>query len=403
VQTTLHRKFVDRPGASEVEAILRSCVHCGFCNATCPTYLELGDERDGPRGRIYLIKNLLETGNASANSRRHLDRCLTCRACETTCPSGVAYGRVADFGRAVLEQQLPRPWREWLRRRALRLIVPHRRRFGALLTLSQWTRPVLPASLRSKIPQRQSRRPGPATHHRRKVVLLDGCAQAAATPNTNDAAIRVLDRLGISAQRVPRAGCCGALSYHLSAADEARRMIRRNIDTLLPEIRGGAECIVSTASGCGAMLKDYGHIMADDPEYAGAATEVAESVVDLSEFLWQEDLSPLQSTGNGSVALHCPCTLTHSLGASDKLRSVLQRVGFDLTATRDDHLCCGSAGSYSILQPDMSRRLRDKKLAALLAGQPHQIVTANVGCQLHLATGSQVGVSHWIELLDQAL
>jgi len=401
MQTTLHPEFADKPGAKAVESILRSCVHCGFCNATCPTYLELGDERDGPRGRIYLIKHLLESGSASEKSQAHLDRCLTCRACETTCPSGVEYGRLADFGRAALEKQTKRPLADRLQRRLLRLIVPYKNRFGAMLRMGQGFRFLLPQNLKAKVPVRQKRRPVKVVRQERRVVLLDACAQATATPNTNDAATRVLDRLGITAQRIPESGCCGALSYHLSEHDEAHSFIKRNIDALMPLLESGAECVVSTASGCGVMLKDYGKIMAHDPGYAEAARKVSEKSVDLCELLAKEDLSVLGHGDDDPVALHCPCTLTHGQGLSDTLRDVLERSGVRMVRTQDDHLCCGSAGSYSILQPDMSKRLLEKKIKALTVDNPTGIVTANVGCQLHLATRSKVEVSHWIELLDR--
>ena len=401
MQTTLHPKFVDAPGAQQIESILRSCVHCGFCNATCPTYLELGDERDGPRGRIYLIKHLLESGSASEKSQAHLDRCLTCRACETTCPSGVQYGKLADFGRHALELQLKRSFPQRLKRKMLRLVVPYRKRFAAVLRMGQGVRFLLPQKLRAKVPPRQQRHKASTAQHDRMVVLLDGCAQSAATPNTNDAATRVLDRLGIRVQRVPEAGCCGALSYHLSEHEEAKVFIRRNIDALMPWIDKGAEAIISAASGCGVMLKDYGEVMADDPDYADAARRVSGLCLDLCELLAREDLSVLGQAQNDPVALHCPCTLTHGLGLGDTLRDVLERSGVALTPTQEDHLCCGSAGSYSVLQPDISQRLLEKKLMALNIGKPKGIVTANVGCQLHLATQSQVQVSHWIELLDR--
>jgi glycolate oxidase iron-sulfur subunit len=397
--TRLHTDIKNRPGALDATAILGNCVHCGFCNATCPTYLELGDERDGPRGRIYLIRNLLETGSASEKTRQHLDRCLTCRACETTCPSGVKYARLADFGRELLEEQLERPLYERLQRRLLRLVVPYRKRFGMLLRIGQALRFLMPGRLRAKIPERQrGESPAPASHQR-KVVLLDGCVQSAATPATNQAAVRVLDRLNISALNVSKTGCCGALSYHLGEHEEARAFIRKNIDALAPAIESGAESIVSSASGCTVMLKDYAKIMADDPDYAQAASRVSELTLDLSEVLAREDLSPLAMTKQTPTALHCPCTLTHGLGLDERLRDVLQRSGVQLTKTRDDHLCCGSAGTYSILQPEMSQQLLDNKLNALTMDNPDQIVTANVGCQLHLAVKSEVNVSHWIELL----
>jgi glycolate oxidase iron-sulfur subunit len=400
MKTDLHTAFAGLPAAADAKAIIGKCVHCGFCNATCPTYLELGDERDGPRGRIYLIRQLLESGQASASTRRHLDRCLSCRACETTCPSGVEYGRLADFGREALETRTARTVVDRIRRRALRVTVPHRRRFAAFLRIGQALRPLLPRALGRRVPARQQRLPVQPATHQRRVVLLDGCAQAAATPATNDAAARVLDRLGITAMRVAGAGCCGAVSYHLSAHDEARRFIRRNVDALLPAIDAGAECIVSSASGCGVLLRDYGEIMRDDPAYAEPAARVAALTMDLCELLHKEDLSPLRREGSPSVALHLPCTLTHGLRCSDLLREVLQRCGLNLAATRDDHLCCGSAGTYSVLQPQMSGRLLDNKLAALSLEQPDCIATANVGCQLHLATRAGVSVRHWIELLD---
>ena len=401
MQTSLHPKFASLPGISKAEQILRNCVHCGFCNATCPTYLELSDERDGPRGRIYLIKSLLESGSASEKSRTHLDRCLTCRVCETTCPSGVEYAKLADFGRELLEDQLDRPIPDRIQRRLLRAVVPFPARFRAALGAGRLFSFLLPAKLRRKIPPAQKRSPVRPGTHTRKVLLLDGCAQSAATPGTNDAARRVLDRLGITAEPVPGSGCCGAMSYHLSEHEEARDFIRRNIDALMPGIRDGAECVVSAASGCGVMVKDYGEIMADDPEYAEAAWRVSELTVDLCELLWEEDLRVLKTGDQSRSALHCPCTLTHGLGLSPKLRDVLMRCGIELSRTENDHLCCGSAGTYSVLQPEMSRRLLRNKLDALTVDNPDRIVTANVGCQLHLATESTVPVSHWIELLDR--
>jgi glycolate oxidase iron-sulfur subunit len=401
MQTFLSDSFRQTEAGREADAILRSCVHCGFCNATCPTYQLLGDERDGPRGRIYLIKEMLEGQAPTRETQQHLDRCLTCRACETTCPSGVEYGKLADFGRELLENQLERPVPDRIQRRLLSAVVPYPGRFLAALRLGRFFSFLLPGKLRKKIPPVQTRKPVPAGTHARKVLLLDGCAQFAATPATNDAARRVLDRLGITAEAVPGSGCCGAMSYHLSEHEEAKKFIRRNIDALIPGIRDGAEYVVSSASGCGVMLKDYGVVMADDPEYAEAAMQVSERTVDLCELLWNEDLSGLGNAGESQVALHCPCTLTHGQGLSPKLRDVLLRCGIELTQTGDDHLCCGSAGTYSVLQPEMSQRLLSKKLDALTIGSPDRIVTANVGCQLHLGTESSVPVSHWIELLDR--
>lgn len=399
MQTKIHPDLAGLHEVQLADSILRSCVHCGFCNATCPTYQELGDERDGPRGRIYLVKQMLETGEATARTRQHLDRCLTCRSCETTCPSGVRYAMLADVGRQLIERQTRRPWFERAVRRTLRAIVPWPRRFGPLLRVGQWLRPVLPPILRSKVPRRQHPGPRPTSSHSRTVVLLGGCVQSVATPLTNAAATRVLNRLGITAVEPGGAGCCGAMSYHLSEHDEAKDFMRRNIDAWRPYLET-AEAFVSCASGCGAMLKDYAHILRGDPDYATPARRVSEKARDLSEVLQEEDLSSLEVSVQGRTALHCPCTLTHALHADGTLRTVLQRVGIELAATREDHLCCGSAGTYSILQPALSGRLLDRKLDVLTGDDPQRIVTANIGCQLHLGCKAEVPVQHWIELLD---
>lgn len=401
MRTQINIKYLDHPDVREAEAILRSCVHCGFCTATCPTYQELGDERDGPRGRIYLIKQMLESGEVSDRSRTHLDRCLSCRSCETTCPSGVQYGRLAEIGRGMVEQQLERPAGQRLLRWLLRKVLPYPSRFGPLLALGRLGRPLLPAALAAKVPAAQTARPWPARRQPRTMLVLAGCAQASATPNTNAVAARVLDRLGISLFTAPEAGCCGAVSYHLSAHEEGLDFMRRNIDAWWPHIEAGAEAIVISASGCGAMVREYGDKLGDDPAYAHKARRVSELARDLSEVLEGEDLSRLELAGRGrKTAVHCPCTLQHALKLGGRVETILQKAGVQLTPVRDGHLCCGSAGTYSVLQPELSQRLLTNKLAALTAGQPEQIVTANVGCQLHLASRAEVPVKHWIELLD---
>jgi glycolate oxidase iron-sulfur subunit len=403
MQTQLAASFSDSHEGQEADAILRSCVHCGFCTATCPTYQLLGDELDGPRGRIYLIKQVLEGREASRKTQSHLDRCLTCRACETTCPSGVRYGRLADIGRGILEGAVPRPLSERVARRLLRWLVPHAGRFSIFLGLGQLVRPLLPRKLKVKVPPRRVQGPWPNNPHPRTMLGLAGCAQSSATPDTNAAAARVLDRLGIRLIVAPEAGCCGALSHHLSAEDEALEMMRRNIDAWWPQVEAGAEAVVMTASGCGAMVKDYGTLLARDPAYAGKAARVSALTRDLSEILAGEDLAGLGLPGRGRrVAFHAPCTLQHGQKLPGKVEGLLTRLGFELTPVADPHLCCGSAGSYSLLQPGLSRQLRDNKLASLLAGQPEIIATANVGCQLHLETGAAIPVRHWIELLDSA-
>ena len=401
MQTSLTQSMLDTAAGREAEAILRSCVHCGFCTATCPTYQVLGDELDGPRGRIYLIKQMLEGHAVSRDTQLHLDRCLTCRSCETTCPSGVRYGRLADIGRAVAEQRVHRPLGERLYRRLLRAVVPHAARFGLLLRIGQTLRPLLPAVLRDKISPRQDPGRWPAPRHARRMLTLAGCAQPSATPRTNAAAARVLDRLGVSLLVAPAAGCCGALSHHLSAEHEALNFARRNIDAWWPYVEDGVEAIVVTASGCGVMVKDYAALLRGDPVYADKAARIAALTRDLGEVLADEDIGALAGAANRRrVAFHSPCTLQHGLQLSGKVESVLARLGFVLTEVRDAHLCCGSAGSYSLLQPEISQRLRTDKLAALQNGEPELIATANVGCQLHLAGASKVPVVHWIELLD---
>ncbi|TQV86059.1 glycolate oxidase subunit GlcF [Exilibacterium tricleocarpae] len=400
----LHHSLESKAAAREAQALLRSCVHCGFCTATCPTYLMLGDERDGPRGRIHLIKQLLEQGEATDKTRLHLDRCLGCRSCETTCPSGVEYDRLAGIGRTLIEQQQARPPWERLQRWGLRQVLPFRHRFTALLRLGQWLRPLLPRSLREKVPPRTTVTAWPARRHQRVMLALAGCVQPGTTPNTNRAAARVLDQLGISLIEVPEAGCCGALSHHLSKPVEGLDFMRRNIDAWWPAVAAGAEAIVMTASGCGSTIKEYGHFLETDPEYAEKARRISALTQDLSEVLDAQDLSRLAlRPGSKKVAVHCPCSLQHGQQLPDSIGAVLRKIGVNLARTRDNHLCCGSAGTYSILQPALSRTLLDNKVQALTLDDPDCIATANVGCQLHLASQSPVPVRHWIELVEEML
>ncbi|MDR3390726.1 MAG: glycolate oxidase subunit GlcF [Sulfuriferula sp.] len=400
MQTSLSDAYRHTAIGQEADAILRSCVHCGFCTATCPTYQIKGDELDGPRGRIYLIKLVLEGQPATAKTQTHLDRCLTCRSCESTCPSGVEYGRLVDIGRALVEQQVGRSLGERLMRRALRSFIPYRNRFAVLLKLGRLAAPLLPSTMRAKMPQAQHAGDWPVAHHARRMLVLQGCVQPSATPLTNAAAARVLDKLGISLLEINASGCCGALSQHLSAEEEACNFARRNIDVWWPHIEAGAEAVVVTASGCGVMVKDYGHLLRNDPAYAAKAARVSALSRDLVEILLREDLTPLAPASAGAIAVHAPCTLQHGQKLPGAVEMLLQRTGFTLTAVPDAHLCCGSAGTYSILQPDLSQQLLHNKLAALGSGQPQQIVTANVGCQMHLASRSEVPVRHWIELFD---
>ena len=413
MQTKLPPFFKRSPEGAEADAILRSCVHCGFCNATCPTYEELRDERDGPRGRIYLIKQLLEEGKATAQTRTHLDRCLSCRSCETTCPSGVEFGRLLDLGRNIIEQQQSRPWIEQLFRKCLRLVLPFKNRFKFVLRLAQLIYPMLPVTLREKIPPKRLSSNWPQKKHQRVMLVLSGCVQPGSTPNTNPAAARVLDRLGISLLEITKDSCCGAMSYHLSAQEEAKGFMRANIDVWWPMIERGAEAIVMTASGCGTTVKDYGYILKDDPAYAEKAKRVSELTRDLSEILIDEDLSVLKIDGANAIgsnlgneeqekiAVHCPCSLQHGQKLPTNIDVILNKVGFNLVQTEDKHFCCGSAGTYSMLQSTLSQTLLDNKIKALTSKNPDQIVTANVGCQLHLESKSTIPVSHWVELLDK--
>lgn len=400
MQTNLAEQYKNTAEGQAADAIVRSCVHCGFCTATCPTYQILGDELDGPRGRIYLIKQVLEGQPATTKTQLHLDRCLTCRSCESTCPSGVQYGHLVDIGRAIVEQQVGRSWLEKAQRLALRCVIPYRHRFAVLLKLGQLFRPLLPVKLQRKMPDFPRAGNVPVTHHLRKMLVLQGCVQPSATPLTNAAAARVLDKLGISLLEINTAGCCGALSQHLNAEAEARAFAQRNIDAWWPHIAAGAEAIVMTASGCGVMVKDYAHLLQHDKAYAEKAARISALSRDLVEILLQEDLSALQLQQPGLVAVHAPCTLQHGQKLPGALENLLKRAGFNLTHVPDAHLCCGSAGTYSILQPTLSQQLLQQKLTALNSGQPRVIVTANVGCQMHLASQSELPVRHWIELFD---
>ena len=403
MQTQISARYRDTRQGLEAERILRACVHCGFCTATCPTYQLLGDELDGPRGRIYLIKQLLEGGEVSAKTQTHLDRCLTCRSCETTCPSGVQYGRLVDIGRELVEAEVPRPAGARLTRWLLRKLLPYPARFAPLLALGRLTRPLLPAALRRKVPVAQSVGARPASGHARRMLVLEGCAQSVATPATNAATARVLDRLGITLVTPQGAGCCGAVSQHLAAPAEALGFVRRNIDAWWPHIEAGAEAIIITASGCGAMVKEYAHLLKDDPDYADRAARVTALAKDIAEVLRDEPLPKERlKPQRRRIAFQSPCTLQHGQQLAGVVEGILTRAGFTLTPVADAHLCCGSAGTYSILQPGLSQRLRDNKLAALGKGAPEVIATANIGCQLHLATGTDTPVRHWIELLDEA-
>jgi glycolate oxidase iron-sulfur subunit len=399
MQTHLADFIKGTPEGLEADEILRSCVHCGFCTATCPTYQILGDELDGPRGRIYLLKMMLEGREVSARTQLHLDRCLTCRACETTCPSGVQYGRLADIGRGIIEAKVERSWKQRMQRLALRKLLAYPRRFGFLLAAARLVRPLLPARLRGKVPARTRPAAWPSRPQPRKMLILDGCVQPALAPSINAATAGVLDRLGIGLIRAAGSGCCGALSYHLAAHEEGRDFMRRNIDAWWPHIEQGAEAIVTTASGCGAMVKEYGQILKHDPAYAEKAERVSALARDIGEILAGEDLEKIRIKAPRGIAFQSPCTLQHGQKLNGLVEGLLTKLGFELVPVANPHLCCGSAGTYSILQPELSQILLANKLEALEAGEPELIATANIGCLAHLQSQAKVPVRHWVELI----
>ncbi|SEU05654.1 glycolate oxidase subunit GlcF [Pseudomonas graminis] len=404
MQTTLSEHAKSLPRGEEAESILRSCVHCGFCNATCPTYQLLGDELDGPRGRIYLIKQVLEGKEVTEKTQLHLDRCLSCRNCETTCPSGVDYHNLLDIGREVVDAAVPRPLGQRVLRDSLRAVVPNAGLFKSLTQLGNSFRPLLPGALKTKLPGNiRPAKTRPTRQHARQMLILEGCVQPGLSPNTNAATARVLDRLGISVTSIAQAGCCGAVDYHLNAQEQGLQRARRNIDAWWPSIQAGAEAIVQTASGCGAFVKDYGHLLRNDPAYAQKAAAISERTKDLVEVLRAEPLEQLGGCTRQTLAFHCPCTLQHAQKLGGAVESVLTRLGFNLTPVPDSHLCCGSAGTYSITQPVLAKQLRDNKMNALESGNPDVIATANIGCQTHLASANRTPVKHWIELIEDAL
>jgi glycolate oxidase iron-sulfur subunit len=405
MQTNLADFIKDTPEGIEADAILRSCVHCGFCTATCPTYQILGDELDGPRGRIYLIKQVLEGVEPTAKTQQHLDRCLTCRNCESTCPSGVEYGRLVDIGRSVVEKKVGRTAGESFKRRVLRKGLLSKKSFAAALALGRAARPLLPASLKAKVQPRRAPGAWPTTQHGRTMLLLDNCVQDALAPSIDAAAARVLDVAGITLKRVTAGGCCGALSHHLNAHDEAVEKVRSNIDAWWPHVEARAEAIVVTASGCSVMVKDYGHFMKHDGAYAAKAEKIAALAKDISEVIATEwpTLKSRVKAIDEKIAYHPPCTLQHGMKLKGGVESLLKDMGFRLAPVADSHLCCGSAGTYSVLQPEISNELKVRKLNSLTAAQPTQIATANIGCMTHLQSGTNLQVKHWIELLDERL
>jgi glycolate oxidase iron-sulfur subunit len=448
MQTSLADFIKDTPEGKEADAILRKCTHCGMCTATCPTYQLLSDELDGPRGRIYLIKQVLEGAAPTAKTQLHLDRCLTCLSCETTCPTGVRYGRLVDIGRSLVEERVARGTVESLWRRALNMVISRPALFKSMLSMGRLARPLLPSSLARKIPKRASAPSWPQASHSRRMLVLEGCVQPSLSPATNAAAARVLDHLGISLVQAAGAGCCGGVTFHLNKQEGALEYMRRNIDAWWPHVEQGAEAVVITASGCGVTVKEYGHLLRHDPAYADKAKRVSALTKDISEVIAAESakLKPLmrrqpaasdmpsqdlKSTASAAprgtggqipaeergpssaprhaparrqrMVFHSPCTLQHGLKLAGKVESLLVELGYELAPVSDSHICCGSAGTYSILQPALSQRLLQNKIANLESDAPTAVLTANIGCQTHLQSATALPVKHWIEALDDSL
>jgi len=404
MQTALADFIRDTADGQTADRILRACVHCGFCTATCPTYQLLGDELDGPRGRIYQIKQVLEGAQATPTLQQHLDRCLSCRSCETTCPSGVNYHRLLDIGREQLERLQPRPLPQRWQRKAMLWVFATPTRFAPLLGLARLARPLLPPKLRNKVTPKPPTVSEVSLPTQRRMLVLDGCVQPAIAPNINQALRKLLAHLGIDLQTVNPGQCCGALPHHLSESEKARAMARRNIDAWYPQLQAGAEAVLVTASGCGAQIKDYPQLLADDAGYADKAQLVADKAKDPVQILAAEDLSRLPLNPSPlRTAVHTPCTLQHGLGLNGEIERLLRNLGYNLTEVAEGHLCCGSAGTYALTQPQISGRLRERKLKALRIDHPQRIVSANIGCLGHLHDDQGIAVMHWINLLEHDL
>jgi glycolate oxidase iron-sulfur subunit len=418
MQTQLAPQFANTPEGIEAARILGKCVHCGFCTATCPTYQILGDELDGPRGRIYLIKQMAEGAVPTAKTRMHLDRCLTCRNCESSCPSGVQYGNLIDIGRKWAEDNTPeRPLGERLTRWALKEGLTKPALFNSAMALGRLVRPLMPSGIKRKIPQVKSKSldssidpyARPTTLHNRKMLILEGCVQPGMLPNINSATARVLDALKIQLISAPNATCCGALRYHLNDQVGGLENAKQNIDAWWPLVESGVEAIVMTASGCGVMVKDYGHLFTSDPAYAAKAKKISHLTRDISEILPDLQNELIQLIGidqKPGVVYHPPCTLQHGQQIRGKVEGLLSSMGIGVRLCADSHLCCGSAGTYSVTQPELSEQLRKNKLSHLNAACEESgaeiIVSGNIGCITHLQQ-EDVPVVHWIEIVDQLI
>lgn len=416
MDTQLADWIKDTPDGKTADAILRKCVHCGFCTATCPTYQILGDELDSPRGRIYLIKQVLEGKQVTRKTQQHLDRCLTCRNCETTCPSGVKYGQLIDIGRKIVDERVERPMSEKLTRESLKMLMTNRPMFNAGMALGKAVRGILPESIKKKVPAKRATLPFANTAHTRKVILLKGCVQPAMMPSIDSATSVILDALGVQSMVVQESGCCGAVKFHLNDHAGGLAQMKTNIDAWYSLLANGeAEALVMNASGCGVTVREYAHHFENDAEYAAKARLVSEKTVDIGEYITRQNADGLarlsvkvkaaieQQRIPGSIAFHPPCTLQHGQQIKGVVENVLTTLGFKLTPVADSHLCCGSAGTYSVLQPELSKELKKRKLVNLMAGNPQAIASANIGCLGHLESDATVDVRHWVEWVAQAV
>ncbi len=403
MQTNIAEFIENTPQGKEADAILRKCVHCGFCLATCPTYNLRGNELDSPRGRIYLIKQVLEGQPASTITQSHLDACLNCRACETTCPANVDYHRLLDIGTQIVETQVPRSFAQKALRHSILCVLPYSTRFTPLLRAAQYIRPLLPKVLKTKVPLRPSKSSWPQRVHNKRMLVLEGCVQPGLAPDINAAAARVLSQFDISLVTADKAGCCGAISYHLNKQEDSRDFMRNNIDAWWPIIEQGCEAIVMTASGCGSTVKEYGKLLKDDQFYAEKAARISALTKDLVEVLSDLPLEKLTLNAASNIAFQCPCSLQHAQSLSGTVETVLTRLGFPIKPVSDGHICCGSAGTYSIFQPELATQLGMQKVKSLEKVNPDIIASANIGCITHLSSKSKIPIQHWIQIIDTAM
>jgi glycolate oxidase iron-sulfur subunit len=414
MQIKIAPAFEHEQDIGTVKSIINKCVHCGFCTATCPTYQVLGDELDGPRGRIYLMKEMVEGAAVTSKTQIHLDRCLTCRNCESTCPSGVRYGRLVDIGRRYVESRVGRPTWQKLHHWLIRETLSRRGLFSFLLGMARFLRPIMPSAMQKKIqvvpPAGAWPSPDSARSAKRQMLLHLGCVQPALMPNVDAATARVFDKLGVALITTTEAGCCGAIRQHLHDHAGAHAQIKANIDAWWPYVAQGVDTLVINASGCGVMIKEYGDLLADDPIYADKARQIAAMAKDVSEILpaYAQELAALVQAREGGhqparVTYHPPCTLQHGLKIRGGVEGLLEQLGVRVSLCHESHLCCGSAGTYSILQPVMSQTLLERKLGNILKTSPDEIVSGNVGCINHLQSGTAIPVRHWIELIDRMI